>query len=148
MNDRKSARQPVFTKIDGSELDLETELAAWKQVSDLVDVQRQMIIQRECDGMPELNRRLAQAFADASRMRQASGPPILKLRTDPRAIELDRLQRRVRTAAAINRDLIGDVLAYVNFSLELLCPHATSPVYNQEGRLARRPVTTAVNRSA
>ena len=46
MNDRKSARQPVFTKIDRSEPDLGTELAAWKQVSDLVDVQRRMIIQR------------------------------------------------------------------------------------------------------
>lgn len=148
MSNQQSPGQPVFTKIDRSEIDIETELAAWKQVSNLVDLQRQMIIQRECEGMPELNRRLAQAFADASRMRRTSGPPILKLRTDPRAIELDRLQRRVRAAAAINRDLIGDVLAYVSFSLELLCPQATSPVYNQEGRLARRPVTTAVNRSA
>lgn len=148
MNDQQSQRQPVFTKIDRSEIDIEAELTAWNQVSDLIDLQRQMIINRECEGMPELNRRLAQAFADASRMRKASGSPLLRLRTDPRAIELDRLQRRVRTAAAISRDLIGDVLAYVNFSLELLCPQATSPVYNQDGRLARRPVATAVNRSA
>jgi len=148
MNEPQSPAQPLFTRLDRSGTDMERELVAWEQVASLVDRQRQMIVKREHEGMPELNRRLAQAFADASRMHKASGPALLKLHADPRAIELDRLQRRVRAAAAINRDLIGDLLAYVNFSLELLCPQIASPIYNQNGRLARKPVAIAINRSA
>jgi len=128
--------------------DIAAELAAWQELADLVDQQRQMIIQREHDGMPELNRRLAQAFAEASRMRYVSGSPLQNLHANPRAFELDQLQRRVRAAAAVNSDLIADVLAFVDFSIELLCPQIAGPVYRQDGRLARRPVAISVNHSA
>ena len=135
-------------QIQHPQVDIGTELIAWEELADLVDQQRQMIIRREHEGMPELNRRLAQAFARASRMRKVSGPPLQRLRTDPEAVKLDRLQRRVRAAATINRDLIGDILAYVNFSLELLCPQIAAPIYNQRGRLSHKPVAIALNRSA
>jgi len=129
-------------------VDIDTEIAAWQDLAQLVDAQRQMIIARKHEGMPELNRLVAQAFAQVSQMRRFAGPPALRLHSEPRARELDALQRRVRAAAKLNRELLSDALAYVKFSLKLICPQIANPVYNQKGQLGRRSFATAVNRSA
>lgn len=125
-----------------------TELAAWRELARLVGKQREMIIAREYEGMPELNRQLAQAFGRASQMRKRAGPPVLRMHSDPQAAELDALQRRVRAAARLNNELILDVLAYVDFFVELLCPQIASPVYDENGQLGNTRFCTAVNRSA
>lgn len=130
-----------------SAVDVRTEMVAWQALAHLVDTQRQMIIAREHEGLPELNKQLAQAFARVSQMRRFSGPPALRLQSDPRAGELDILQRRVRAAAKLNRELISDALAYVDFSLELMCPQIATPVYDQKGQLGKKRLSTTINRS-
>ena len=143
----RSAKCAPVVPSTASQIDIGAEMTAWEQVADLVGQQREMIIKRDHEGMPELNRCLAQAFAHACRMRSVSGPPALRMRTDPFALALDQLQRRVRAAASVNRDLISDMLAYVDFSLELLCPQIASPIYDQKGQLGQRRICTALNRS-
>lgn len=131
-----------------SAVDIDTEITAWQQLARLVDAQRQMIFARQHESMPELNRQLAQAFAEVCQMRRFAGPPALRIHSETRARELDILQRRVRAAARLNRELITDALAYVNFSLELMCPQIATPVYDQKGQVGRKRFATAVNRSA
>jgi len=127
-------------------LNIATETSLWQELADLVHQQRDLILTKDHVGLSELNELLEQKLAGVVSRRDRPRPDCT--RRDPASAALNKLQRRVCTQAAINRELIADALAYADFTLELLYPQARSAVYSRTGQVQSRCDSTAVNRSA
>ncbi len=129
-------------------VDLAAEMRIWEEIAELMQRQRDLITSRDHAALADSNQQLLKRLSTAAACRENSQLTAEQLRRHPLAADLDAIQRRVRIQARINSELIGDALAYADFSFQLLYPQACSPVYDQEGQLEGPHTNLAVNRSA
>ncbi len=126
---------------------ISAELEIWRDIAVLMRRQRALIMSRDHQALSELNGLLQEKLLAAVGYRR-SGQSAATAPSDETERALARMQREVCVEARINTDLLSDALAYVEFSLQLLYPHACSPVYNEDGQINNRHTSATVNRSA
>ena len=129
-------------------VDLAAEMSIWEEIAEAMQRQRDLIISRDHAALADSNQQLQEQLFAAAACRKNSQLTAEELRRHPLAADIDAIQRRVRIQAHINSELIGDALAYADFSFQLLYPQACSPLYDQEGQLEGPHTNLAVNRSA
>ncbi len=117
-------------------LDLLTrELRAYEAVAELLRQQRKAAIDQDLQRLAEINRQLSEAAeaarrCTADRLRALAGPPpggnFLQVWES-----LRRAQHTLHREAELTSEVLAELLAYVEFALDLLGPTAS---YDQHGR--------------
>jgi len=122
-----------------------------RRINGLLAQQREMVLQRDRERLVELNDSLQEALLEVQSGEQQTGDgqPIAVTPEDEQLVEQDReLLRSIKIQTKINDELLADAVAYTEFTLELLCPHAYSSLYDQNGQRDNSHMMMVVNRSA